>query len=204
MLHILLTGHSHFLYTAPSPLMPEQASLFRSGIPCDSPLNGHSLWGLTFITPGLARSYLFYFFNFYTAPSHAAAVVFQASRWTQPTMRRLVHSSLCALLQWRTWQPLEQYAFVLHGHVSSSLSLFSASFLVKLLHSAQPNTCAVKPPAASHKVGCYTFEAPCILMKAHISKVVRARLQANVQPYRMAMIVMQAALWPQSLAYSSA
>ena len=41
------------------PLMPEQASLFRSGVLLDSPLKGHSLWGLALITPGLAWSYLF-------------------------------------------------------------------------------------------------------------------------------------------------
>ena len=40
--------------------MPEQASLLRSGGPLDSPLVGHSLWDLALITPGLARSYLFY------------------------------------------------------------------------------------------------------------------------------------------------
>ena len=44
-----------------SPLMPEQASLFRSGVPVGAPLGGHSLWGLALITPGSARSYLFYF-----------------------------------------------------------------------------------------------------------------------------------------------
>ena len=32
--------------------MPEQASLFRSGVPLDSPLEGHSLWDLALITPG--------------------------------------------------------------------------------------------------------------------------------------------------------
>ena len=41
--------------------MPEQARLFRSGVLLDSPLEGHSLWELALITPGLARSYLFYF-----------------------------------------------------------------------------------------------------------------------------------------------
>ena len=43
--------------------MPEQASLLRSGVPLDSPLEGHSLWDLALIVPGLARSYLFYFMN---------------------------------------------------------------------------------------------------------------------------------------------
>ena len=33
-----------------------------SGVPLDSPLEGHSLWDSALITPGLARSYLFYFF----------------------------------------------------------------------------------------------------------------------------------------------
>ena len=41
--------------------MPEQASLFRTGVPLDSPLEGHSLWDLALITPGSARSYLSYF-----------------------------------------------------------------------------------------------------------------------------------------------
>ena len=36
--------------------MPEQASLFGSGVPLDSPLEGHSLWDLALITPGFARS----------------------------------------------------------------------------------------------------------------------------------------------------
>ena len=40
--------------------MPEQASLLRSGIPLDGPLEGHSLWDLASIAPGSARSYLFY------------------------------------------------------------------------------------------------------------------------------------------------
>ena len=31
------------------PPMPEQASLFRSGVPLDSPLEDHSLWDLAFI-----------------------------------------------------------------------------------------------------------------------------------------------------------
>ena len=44
----------------PFPLMPEQASLFRSDVPrLDSPLKGRSLWDLALITSGLARSSLF-------------------------------------------------------------------------------------------------------------------------------------------------
>ena len=38
--------------------MLEQASLFRSGVPLDSRLEGHSLWDLALVMPGLARSYL--------------------------------------------------------------------------------------------------------------------------------------------------
>ena len=42
--------------------MPEQAiSLFRSGVPLDSPLEDDSLWDLALITPGSAMSYLFHF-----------------------------------------------------------------------------------------------------------------------------------------------
>ena len=48
-------------WVPPSPLMSEQASLFRSGVPLYSPLEGHSLWDLALITPGFAKSYLFYF-----------------------------------------------------------------------------------------------------------------------------------------------
>ena len=33
----------------------------RSGVALDSLLEGHSLWDLALITPGLARSYRFYF-----------------------------------------------------------------------------------------------------------------------------------------------
>ena len=51
-------------WAPPSPLMPEQASLFKTGIPLDSPLEGHLLWDLASITPGLARSHLFYFILF--------------------------------------------------------------------------------------------------------------------------------------------
>ena len=51
----------------PSPLMPEQASLFRSGVPLDSPPEGRLLWDLAFLTPGCARTYLFYFILLYLA-----------------------------------------------------------------------------------------------------------------------------------------
>ena len=44
--------------------MPEQASLFRSGVPRDSPLKGHLLWDLALTTPGLARNYPIYFIFF--------------------------------------------------------------------------------------------------------------------------------------------
>ena len=37
------------------------ASLLGSGVSLDSPLEGHSLRDLASITPGLARSFLFYF-----------------------------------------------------------------------------------------------------------------------------------------------
>ena len=40
-------------WAPPSPLMPEQAKLFRSGVPLDSLLEGHSLWDLGSSTPGL-------------------------------------------------------------------------------------------------------------------------------------------------------
>ena len=42
-------------WAPPFPLMPEQASLFRSGVPFDSLLEGHSLWDLALLTSGLAR-----------------------------------------------------------------------------------------------------------------------------------------------------
>ena len=38
--------------------MPKQASLFGLGVTLGSPLEGHSLWDLTLITPGLAWSHL--------------------------------------------------------------------------------------------------------------------------------------------------
>ena len=46
-------------WAPPSPPMPEPASLFKSGVPLYSPLEGHSLWDLALITPGFARSDLF-------------------------------------------------------------------------------------------------------------------------------------------------
>ena len=39
--------------------MTEETSLCKSGIPFDSPLKGHSLTDLGFITPGLAKKYPF-------------------------------------------------------------------------------------------------------------------------------------------------
>ena len=45
--------------------MPEQAGLFGSGVPLDSPLEGHLLGDLALLTPGFARSYLIYFVLFY-------------------------------------------------------------------------------------------------------------------------------------------
>ena len=41
--------------------MPKQASLLESGVPLDSPLEGHLLWDFASTTPGTARSSLFYF-----------------------------------------------------------------------------------------------------------------------------------------------
>ena len=38
--------------------MPEQASLFRFGVPFNSLLAGHSLWDLALIMPGLAKKYI--------------------------------------------------------------------------------------------------------------------------------------------------
>ena len=45
----------------PLPLIPKQACLYGSGVPCDSPLKGHSLRDVALITPGKARSSVFYF-----------------------------------------------------------------------------------------------------------------------------------------------
>ena len=42
-------------------MMPKQASLLGSSVSLDSPLEGHALRDLASITPGLARSFLFYF-----------------------------------------------------------------------------------------------------------------------------------------------
>ena len=49
-------------WVPPVPPMPEKASLFRSGVPLYSPLQGHLLWNLALITPGLAGSYLILLF----------------------------------------------------------------------------------------------------------------------------------------------
>ena len=48
-------------WAPPFPLMPKQASLLGSGVSLDSPLECHSLRDLASITPGLARSFLFFF-----------------------------------------------------------------------------------------------------------------------------------------------
>ena len=52
-------------WAPPFPLIPKQASLLGSGIPLNTSLEGHSLWDLASITPGLARTHLnLFFFNF--------------------------------------------------------------------------------------------------------------------------------------------
>ena len=38
--------------------------MYGSGLPLDSALEGHSLWDLASITPGLARSHLLYIIDF--------------------------------------------------------------------------------------------------------------------------------------------
>lgn len=43
------------MWDPPFPLMPEQASLSRSGVPLNDSPTGHSLWDLALISPGLAR-----------------------------------------------------------------------------------------------------------------------------------------------------
>ena len=58
--------YSTACWAPPSPLMPEQASLFRSGVRLDSPLEGHSRWDLALITPGLARSTPLHCIAFYS------------------------------------------------------------------------------------------------------------------------------------------
>ena len=69
-------------WAPPSPLMPEHASLFRSGVPLDCPLKGHSLWDFALITPGSAGSFTLYF-NFishfvqYVSPCPFCAPVIQ-------------------------------------------------------------------------------------------------------------------------------
>ena len=52
--------------------MPEQASLFRSGVPLDSPLEGHLLWDLALITPGLARPGLARRYLYYSLLAHVS------------------------------------------------------------------------------------------------------------------------------------
>ena len=50
-------------------------SLYISRHPLDSPLEGHLLWDLALITPGSARSYLFYLVSFFWRP------VSMSSQW---------------------------------------------------------------------------------------------------------------------------
>ena len=71
-------------WAPPSPLMPEQASLFRSGVPLDSPLKGHLLWDLALIAPGLARSDLFHFILFHVT-DFRLSLLWPLSRLTVPT-----------------------------------------------------------------------------------------------------------------------
>ena len=67
--------------------MPEQASLFRCGVPLDSPLERHSLWDLALFTPDLVRSYLFIYFanlgtiQWDTTPEQASLLRHQGRRW---------------------------------------------------------------------------------------------------------------------------
>ena len=63
--------------------MPEQASLFRSGVPFHSPLERHLLWDLALITPGLARSSLFYFSLQSACSAHATQLQLDPSSRTQ-------------------------------------------------------------------------------------------------------------------------
>ena len=56
-------GVSGSMLPPPFPLRPEQASLFGSGVPLDSPLEGHSLWDLALITAGFARTDLCHFLS---------------------------------------------------------------------------------------------------------------------------------------------
>ena len=46
-------------WAPPSPLMPNQASLFGPGVPLGSPLESHSLWHFASTTPPTVRSLLF-------------------------------------------------------------------------------------------------------------------------------------------------
>ena len=43
------------------PVAQHRARRSLAAVQPDSPLEGHSLWDLALITPGLARSHLFYF-----------------------------------------------------------------------------------------------------------------------------------------------
>ena len=60
MIHCAHDASSGVSPDAMDALMPEQASLFRSDVPLASPLEGHLLWDLALITPGLARINLLY------------------------------------------------------------------------------------------------------------------------------------------------
>ena len=45
----------------PFPSCPSRLAFYGSGVPRDSPLEGHSLWDFALITTGKARSSAFYF-----------------------------------------------------------------------------------------------------------------------------------------------
>ena len=49
----------------PTRLIPRQVRLCGSGVPHDSPLEGHSLWDFALTTPGPARSSLFFFLFYF-------------------------------------------------------------------------------------------------------------------------------------------
>ena len=53
-------------WAPPSPLIPGQASLVRSGVLLDSPLEGLLLWSFALTTPGLANTYLIHLALFHT------------------------------------------------------------------------------------------------------------------------------------------
>ena len=63
-------------WAPPPSLMPKQASLFRYGVPLDSPLEGHfalhSLWDLASITPAEPGVVLFISFHFVFWVGHLA------------------------------------------------------------------------------------------------------------------------------------